>query len=388
MNNLKKLKILLFAQLPPPYHGTTLMNKLIVESDFTKAFDIELQLTKFADRVEEIDGKLSLKKLSRLILYLIQTLFKLISNRFDYCIYPIAFTAGPFLRDAALLSVVRLFGVKIIYYAHGNHLPDFRDCSPKWIQKLIDNLFSSAAGAIVVGECLKFNFSRYLPCTRICAVHNGVDRLPSVDISVQSKNPDMLQVLYLSNLIPSKGFFVLLESIPKIISLYPNVHFVFAGGWSSKYDEQEAHRFVRENNLQSYVTWKGVVTGELKSRLLYESDIFVFPTFYPVETFGIVNLEAMQAGLPIITTNHAAIPEVVEDGINGFIIPKQDSDALAEKVVLLCKNPQLRAFMRENNIKKYESFYTKEKYAERLIAAVEHIHASVCRAEQFSQVLS
>ncbi|MFQ3599593.1 MAG: glycosyltransferase family 4 protein [Chloroherpetonaceae bacterium] len=387
MNNPQRLKILLFAQLPPPYHGTTLMHQLIIESDFTKVFDVHTQLINFADRVEDITGKFSLKKIFRLISYLIQTFQKLISNRFDYCIYPITFTAGPFLRDAALLSVVRLFGVKIIYYAHGNHLPDFRDRSPKWLQKLIDNFFNAAAGAIVVGECLKFNFSRYLPVTRILAVHNAAERLTPVDISLKTKKPDTLQVLYLSNFIRSKGVFVLLESIPKIIPFYPNVHFVFAGGWRSKSDEQEALDFVRNNNLQPYVTWKGVVTGETKSRLFYESDIFVFPTFYPTETFGVVNLEAMQAGLPIITTNHAAIPEVVEDGINGFIIPTQNSDAIAEKVILLCKNPELRAFMRENNIKKYESFYTREKFGERLIEAVEQLHASICGAEQFFKVL-
>ncbi len=377
MNESRRLNILLFAQLPPPYHGFTVMNRLLLNSPFMQAFNVKVQLINFAKRIEDIGGKFSFKKIALLIYYVFQTLGKLIRHRFDYCIYPMSFTAIPFLRDVILLSTVRLFGVKIIYYVHGNNLPDFYARSPRWLKFLIKNFVCAAQAAIVVGENLKFNFLPFLPPERIYAVHNAVERFKTTPKPRLEAQHEPLQVLYLSNLTRSKGFFVLLEAIPKIIAQCPNVRFHFAGAWSSEQDKKDAEAFVQAHRLHDVVSWKGIVTGEIKEQLFYDADIFVFPTFYPVETFGIVNLEAMQAGLPIVTTNHAAIPEVVEDGINGFIVPKQDPDAVAEKVILLCKNAELRHRMRENNLRKYESAYTKEKYAERLIATIERIHQQV-----------
>jgi len=368
-----RLKLLFFVQLPPPYHGLTVMNRVAVESEFMSAFDVRLQVINFAASVDELGGKFSFKKIFLLIKYLFQIVGKCLRQRYDYAIYPICFTKIPFLRDVILLSVVRLFGIKIIYYAHGNHLPEFHSRSPKWLQYLIDNFVRAATAAIVVGENLKFNFTPFLPRERIFSVHNGIETFKFSPPSKKTK--PHIQVLYLSNLTRTKGFFVLLEAIPQVIAHLKDIQFVFAGAWKDPRDKADAENFVREKQLQDFVVWKGPVVGEAKEQLFYESDIFVFPTFYPIETFGIVNLEAMQAGLPIITTGRAAIPEVVEDGVNGFIVPEQDPNAVAEKILLLAQDEHLRQRMRENNLKKFHQFYTKEKYAERLIRTIEQIHA-------------
>jgi len=368
-----KLKLLFFVQLPPPYHGFTVMNRVAVESEFMSAFDVRLQVINFAASVDELGGKFSFRKIFLLVKYLFQIFGKCLTQRYDYAIYPICFSAIPFLRDVILLSVVRLFGIKIIYYAHGNHLPEFYSRSPKWLQCLIDNFVRAATAAIVVGENLKFNFTPFLPHERIFSVHNGIETFKSSPPLKKTKSH--IQVLYLSNLTRTKGFFVLLEAIPKVIAHIKDIQFVFAGAWEDLRDKADAENFVREKQLQDFVVWKGPVVGEAKEQLFYESDIFVFPTFYPIETFGIVNLEAMQAGLPIITTGRAAIPEVVEDGVNGFLVPEQDPLAVAEKILLLAQDEHLRQRMRENNLKKFHQFYTKEKYAERLIRTIEQIHA-------------
>jgi glycosyltransferase involved in cell wall biosynthesis len=213
----------------------------------------------------------------------------------------------------------------------------------------------------------------FLPHERIFSVHNGIETFKFSPPLQKTKSHT--QVLHLSNLTRTKGFFVLLEAIPQVIAHLKDIRFVFAGAWKDIRDKADAEKFVREKQLQDFVVWKGPVVGEAKEQLFYESDIFVFPTFYPIETFGIVNLEAMQAGLPIITTGRAAIPEVVEDGVNGFIVPEQDPNAVAEKILLLAQDEHLRQRMRENNLKKFHQFYTKEKYAERLIRTIEQIHA-------------
>ena len=85
-------------------------------------------------------------------------------------------------------------------------------------------------------------------------------------------------------------------------------------------DEEYAHDLLRHWGIEDYVEFHGATTGEAKRQAFVEADIFVFPTFFPVETFGIVNIEALEAGLPVITTPVAAIPEIIKDGINGYLV--------------------------------------------------------------------
>jgi colanic acid/amylovoran biosynthesis glycosyltransferase len=79
-----------------------------------------------------------------------------------------------------------------------------------------------------------------------------------------------------------------------------------------------------------------------------------------------VLLEAMGAGLPIITTRWAAIPEIVEEGVNGLFAAEQDANDLAEKIVALANDPSLRARMSEANKQKYANYYTVEHYGQRM----------------------
>jgi glycosyltransferase involved in cell wall biosynthesis len=92
-------------------------------------------------------------------------------------------------------------------------------------------------------------------------------------------------------------------------------------------------------------------------------DVFVFPSLF--EGFGLVILEAMAQGLPVITTSHTAGPDIIEDGVDGFIVPIRSSEAIAEKLdVLAADRPRLAA-MREAAIATARRF-TWENYQRRL----------------------
>ena len=75
------------------------------------------------------------------------------------------------------------------------------------------------------------------------------------------------------------------------------------------------------------------------------ADMLAFPTFYYYETMGTVLLEAMQAGVPVVTTRRASIPEIVHDGEHGLLVNEQDAADLAEKILRLAGDPALRAKM-------------------------------------------
>ena len=100
-----------------------------------------------------------------------------------------------------------------------------------------------------------------------------------------------------------------------------------------------------------------------------EADVFVFPTYYPFEGHPWVIVEAMAAALPIITTNQGCIKETVIDGKNGFIIPKKDPDAIAEKIICFITHPELRETMGNMSRKLYEENFTEKHFVQRMIDA-------------------
>ncbi len=96
-------------------------------------------------------------------------------------------------------------------------------------------------------------------------------------------------------------------------------------------------------------------------------DVFVFPSLF--EGFGLVLLEAMAMGLPVITTAHTAGPDIIHDGVEGFIVPIRDSVAIAERLELLHREPERRAEMaRQARRRAHE--YTWENYERTLAACV------------------
>ena len=104
-----------------------------------------------------------------------------------------------------------------------------------------------------------------------------------------------------------------------------------------------------------------------KIKFFRTSDIFVFPTYYERETFGIVNIEAMSWGLPVISSTEGAIPEIVQDGVTGFIVNPKSPEEIADKIMILINNSDLRIKMGMKGREVYKSKYTPESYATILI---------------------
>jgi len=97
----------------------------------------------------------------------------------------------------------------------------------------------------------------------------------------------------------------------------------------------------------------------------------VLPTYYPNECFPLVILEAMQHSLPVISTFEGGIPDMVKDGINGFLIPQRNVIALAERLELLVRYPQLRKQMGRDGRMKYENNFTLGIFEHKLLSILQ-----------------
>lgn len=364
--------MLFFGFRAPPHFGPATTCEALVDSCFGDHYDLTFVDLNISKDFSEVGG-MTLGKALRILKRYVETVGTLMTRDFDVACYPPAFSSASFLKDALFIWTCLLFGVPVVLHAHGNNLVDFHASSPRWLRWIIEQTVKHSKAAIVFGERLKFNFDPFLPPERIFAVHAGIK--PG-QVSPDRKTKDgPVRVLFLSNLIESKGIWTALDAVGHVPRTTPDIRFLFAGAWERPEDEDKALSRLRASGSEARVTFLGTVRGQQKVELLGSCDILIFPTHHYFETFGMVNLEAMEAGIPIITTSRGAIPELVTDGVNGCIVPEKDPEALAERIAHLAEHPELRRRMGETNREKFRRAYTNDRFGERMI----HVFDAVSR---------
>ena len=243
-----------------------------------------------------------------------------------------------------------------------------RDRSKGLKKYIIDHSLSRAFGAIILGDRLKGDIDPFVPRNRLFVLPNAVPDIDPNKIGSIVKFP--IQILFLSNLIPSKGPMEFLKLAKAISKKDSNVKFVLAGPRRSEQFYKLLMNFIQNENLKDKVKVTGPLYGKEKEEVFQKSSIFVFPTYYEKETFGLVNIEAMQWGLPVITTNEGAIPEVVRHEINGYIVNPHDLEKLTAYTLTLVKNEELRTKMGKAGREMYEKYFSLPTYERNLKSAV------------------
>lgn len=358
-----RLKILLFGYRPPPYFGPATAYHMLLESAFARDHDLTFINLSVVRDVSELE-KFSLGKLVKLAGFLARELGYLVTRRYDFVCYPVSFNRMAFLKDALLLAVVRLFRVPTVLWAHGNGLPEFYAQSGSGMQRVIRWTIGRARAAIVLGENLRFNFDGLLPQSQVFVVPYGI--LPPPPVPHAATVPRPFTVLYLGNLIREKGVFAVLEAAPLVLAKHPRAQFVLAGAWWKEDDRRAAEKFIVDHQLADHVRFAGVVSGAAKQRVLAEADVLAFPTYYKYETFGLVVLEALAAGLPVVATRRVALPETIREGVEGLFVNEQDPADLAAKLLELADDPATRDRMSAAARQRFAEHYTHEHFGQRM----------------------
>ena len=364
----RKRRILMFGYLPPPYFGPSVAYQALLRSEFARHFDITFINLSMVGGIRELEV-FRISKLLKLAKFFSLELGYLLTRRFDFCCYPIAYNRNAFLKDALLLRLARAFGVPTVLYAHGTGVQRFRGSLAPSLQRLFDTTLGNATAVLVIAEGLRSEFDGLVAPERVFVVTIGIEPQPSLPEPQQRAGG--LTILYLGVLVKAKGIFDLLEAMPLVLSRRPDSRLVVAGEWFRPNEELTAQEFVCEHHLDGAVNFVGPVHGESKWRLLRSADVFVFPPHSSTEAFGIVLLEAMQAGAPIVATRGGARSEVIDDGINGLLVNEQDPADLAAKILRLADDAALRARMAKANRERFAAYYTHEYYGRRMIAVFE-----------------
>ena len=168
------------------------------------------------------------------------------------------------------------------------------------------------------------------------------------------------RLLFLSNLIESKGIYVLLEACHMLKEEGIAFQCDYVGGESKMVSGETFRAAIAAQGLADCVTYHGPQYGAAKERFFREADIFVQPTWD--DCFPLTLVEAMQYRLPIVSTDVGAIPDIVTDGVNGFVCAQRDVQALAEALRRLIGDGQMRVDMGQRGYEKYREGMTLEAF--------------------------
>lgn len=359
MPKIKKNRILFLGHMPPPWHGVSAINTWILNSSrLTNEFRFILINLTTANSIADI-GKTSVLKYFSTIRIFFTTLYKLVITNPKLGYITLTPSGVAFFKDSIILLLIKLFRKPVVVHSHGKGITDWVNAQPKWVTKYY-RFVLKGTHLLVLGQNLVED-TRAVYNDEPIILPNGI---PVIDYSPESiKKKDCIELLYLSNLMKYKGVLDFVESL-KILHRQDHDFHANIIGASGDVSIEYVKQLVEEYNLHNKVTVLGPKYNEEKYEHLYNADALVFPSYY--EPFGLVILEAFQAGIAVIGTNEGCMPEIIEDSENGFIVEKQNPQGIADVLIKLIDNPELGKEIGKRNKAKFESKYTFEVFEQNL----------------------
>jgi glycosyltransferase involved in cell wall biosynthesis len=366
----RRPRILVVGPVPPPLHGVTVMTAALLEG----AVGTGLEMIHFdtsdhrsINNVGTFDFRntgLALRHIARFARVLWET-------HPDLVYLPLSQGLAGFTRDAAFLVTARLFSIRAVAHAHGAQYQTFYRRMPAAARGLMRFCMARVYLVIVLAESLRGQFDGWAaPPGGVVVVPNGVrDEWPGGP--PRHTLQEGATVLVLGALIPQKGFLDLLDAAPIVLSAVPGARFVFAGEpvWDAT-TAAHVNAALSRSSVAEATTFAGAVGLAERRRLLETADIVVFAPRWD-EGQGLVALEAMSAGLPLVATTSGGLAETVRDGVEAIVVPRHDPQAIAAAVTTLLQDPGLRASMGQAARERYENEYTLDGWVLRMRALFE-----------------
>ncbi|MBE9214771.1 glycosyltransferase [Plectonema cf. radiosum LEGE 06105] len=199
----------------------------------------------------------------------------------------------------------------------------------------------------------------------------------------------LIRIATTGRLIEKKGIEYAIRAMAEVVKVYPNVEFNIIGDGELK---EHFAQIIQELNIADKVHLKGWRNQKEIISILDETHIFVAPSVTasdgnqdaPVNTLK----EAMAMGLPVIGTLHGGIPELIEDGISGFLVPERDASAIADKLIYLIEHSEMWQQMGLSGRKKVEMHYDINKLNSELVEIYQLISSNDLYLSKEKRLLS
>lgn len=411
------MKLVVFAHTPPPHHGQSYMVQLMLEgfggdarrrqAGSPPALGIECYHVnaRFSRSLEDV-GEFQGAKVFLIFWFCLQAIWL----RFRYGARNFYYVPAPgkrvaLYRDWLVMLLCRPFFKNVILHWHAAGLA-------KWLETAATTGARAATYRLFRPVDLSIVLSRYnfadaekLLSRRVCLVNNGIadpcpdfaqailprraarfearlkllagEPLTPAEIKQAGGDPQVVKVLFLAHCMREKGLFDALDGVTlanarlRRMNSPLRLQLAVAGEFVIPQDHEEFNRRVAQLESdaasQTCVTYLGFVSGEAKARAFAENDCFCFPTYYHAESFGLVAVEAMAFGLPIVTTRWRSLPEILPPGYAG-LVDVRSPEQVAEALIRLMSE-RSGELMRHN----FTSRFTLEKHLAGLAAAIHSV---------------
>lgn len=186
---------------------------------------------------------------------------------------------------------------------------------------------------------------------RVSIIHNGVDLAEIKPLMERAHTRVPFRIVSIGRLSWEKGHEYLISALPLIKKEFPLAHLVLVGGGA---EEQKLRQLTHVLDLNSSVFFRGALPHLRAMGEAAQAEVFVGPSL--AEGLGIVFLEAQALGIPVVGTYVGGIPDAIEHGVTGLLVPPKDPSAIAEAVMKIFRDVDLRSRFNKNTKERIENF--------------------------------
>lgn len=361
-------KILVIGQTPPPFHGQAMMISRFVNADFHNIQIFHIR-SSFSTSVDEI-GKASFKK----IFHLFQIVFQSYSIYFRYkpevlVIYPITNSISGIIKDNLLLFFIRWMFKKTVFYFRSAGLIDFLNSKSKGTIFFL-TFFTKCPDLCILLNKDNPKDNEIVLSKNVVIIPNGIEDSSEIYPSLKSTRDrqSVFNCLYIGLLTEDKGVLDLIEAFRILVYEFEitRISLSLVGKALDSNFEDKLILMIQTYNLSDVIFVKGQMVGDDKWNEFINSDVLCFPTYYENESFGNVILEGFLSSLPVIATDWRGVKNVVDDGINGIIVPIKSPNSLANAILMLYSDEDARINMAKNARIKFENNYQLRTHLDNL----------------------
>jgi glycosyltransferase involved in cell wall biosynthesis len=249
----------------------------------------------------------------------------------------------PVLRDIVLLCATRWLFRKVVFHFHAGGVSTFGPQLPGVLRPFYRYAYHLPALAIRTAPQNPPDGEAF-GALRDVVVPNGIPDMRGQVPERTAAPGEPLTILFTGVLIPSKGVWVLLQAFQQLRARGVDARLQLMGKWGDMDFAARCQQFAEQLG-PGRVEFLGVRKDLDKFAHFAACDIFCFPSHFEAESFGLVLVEAMQFAKPVVSTRWRGIPSVVQEGVNGFLVPVEDPSAVAVELERLARDPELRQRM-------------------------------------------